>query len=688
MSDREHPDSPAPAGPGITPIAFKPVGETRRPARRALPLAAMVIGAVLVLCLLSLWFVLSARSLAINVTPAAARIELTGGLSLALADHYLLRPGDYRLRITAPGYVDHEQTINIADGDQRLDIALAKKPGQLAVSSEPAGARVVLDSRDRGETPLTIADLPAGRYPVRLSHPRAQPWVGEVDIRGMNITDSLAVEMVPAWGLVALTSIPAGAEVSVGGVPVGTTPLKAQVLESGEPVAVKLPGHKRWERVVRGKVGETLTLDPIVLAPADGLATVTSTPPGASVTVNGDYRGRTPLELELPPGKPQRLALFLDGYHTEERNLTLASGEEQTLAVTLRANSGVVEVSASPPGARIYVDGQPREAGPLSLPARPHRIEARLAGHGSESRTVTPRPGVEQKVHLSLRPVAEQGAAPTPPQVTTGAGQTLKLFRPGVTFTMGSSRREQGRRANEVQRLVRLDRPFYLAEAPVTNAQYKKFQVAHSSSHFNRNTLDLPDQPVVRVSWQEAARYCNWLSGRDGLVPFYTEKGGKIVGVNAAATGYRLPTEVEWEWAARHDGEALKRFPWGEGFPPPANAGNYADQSAANVLGRVLAGYRDGQIVSAPVRQFAPDHRGLYGLGHNVAEWVHDYYGIEPTLGTQPLVDYLGPTTGEFRVIRGASWRHGSITELRLSFRDYGSDGRDDLGFRVARYAQ
>ncbi|MDY0070106.1 MAG: PEGA domain-containing protein [Porticoccaceae bacterium] len=687
MSDRRSPSPSTPADGAITPIAFKPVGESRRHPRRALPVAAIAIGAVLILCLAGLWFVLGARSLAVNVTPAEARVELEGGLAIALADHYLLRPGQYRLRVSAPGHVDHQQTIDIAD-DLRLDIALDRQPGQLAITTDPPGARVVLANQDRGTTPLTLAELPAGRYPLRLTHPRAKPWQGEVEIQGMAITDQLAIALQPAWGLVALTSVPAGAEVSVGGNPVGTTPVTVQVLESGEPVAVKLAGHKRWERVLRGKVGETLTHEPIVLAPADGLATVTSTPAGATVTVNGDYRGRTPLELELPPGKAQRIALFLDGYHTEERSLTLASGEEQQLAVAMRANSGVITLSASPAGARIFVDGQPREAGPLTLPARPHRIEARLAGHVSESRTLTPKPGAEQKVHFDLRPEAAREPPGPAAQITSGAGQRLRLFRPEATFTLGSSRREQGRRANEVQRLVSLTKPFYLAETPVTNAEYKKFQVTHSSSHFNRNTLDLPDQPVVRVSWQDAARYCNWLSERDGLAPFYSDKGGRIVGVNADASGYRLPTEAEWEWAARHDGGTMKRFPWGDAFPPPANAGNYADQSAANVLGRVLAGYRDGQVVSAPVRQFPPNPRGLYGLGHNVAEWVHDYYGIEPTLGTQPLVDPQGPAKGEFRVIRGASWRHGSITELRLSFRDYGSDGRDDLGFRIARYAQ
>ena len=103
------------------------------------------------------------------------------------------------------------------------------------------------------------------------------------------------------------------------------------------------------------------------------------------------------------------------------------------------------------------------------------------------------------------------------------------------------------------------------------------------------------------------------------------------------------------------------------------------------MVDQVLTGYNDGFAVSAPVGSFSANHRGLHDLEGNVAEWVNDYYGIEFSLGSGAEKDPTGPASGEFRVIRGASWRHGNIIQLRLSYRDYGVDGRDDLGFRVAR---
>jgi len=85
------------------------------------------------------------------------------------------------------------------------------------------------------------------------------------------------------------------------------------------------------------------------------------------------------------------------------------------------------------------------------------------------------------------------------------------------------------------------------------------------------------------------------------------------------------------------------------------------------------------------VKTFPADSRGIYDLAGNVAEWVHDYYEIP---GTERIRDPLGPESGEYHVIRGSSWMHGTITDLRLTFRDYGSDGRPDMGFRIARFAE
>jgi len=275
--------------------------------------------------------------------------------------------------------------------------------------------------------------------------------------------------------------------------------------------------------------------------------------------------------------------------------------------------------------------------------------------------------------------------------VTTPLGQTLLLFDPAASplsnFTMGASRREPGRRANEVLHPVALTRPFYLQTTEVTNAEFRQFQAGHNSGQVASNSLNQERQPAVQVSWQQAAAFCNWLSAKEGLPPFYREENGVITGFRPEATGYRLPSEAEWAWAARASGSILLRFPWGDAFPPTQAVENYADAASAYVTGRSLNGYQDGHVVSAPVASLKPNQHRLYDMGGNVAEWVHDVYSIPPANGATRQ-DPLGSQTGDNYVIRGASWSHSKLSELRLAYRDYGQAGRDDVGFRIARYAE
>src|SRR4029453_14949665 len=183
---------------------------------------------------------------------------------------------------------------------------------------------------------------------------------------------------------------------------------------------------------------------------------------------------------------------------------------------------------------------------------------------------------------------------------------------------------------------------------------------------------------VAKVTWLDAALYCNALSQRDRLPPFYRTEGDKVIGVNKTATGYRLPTEAEGEWAARTSpaSTAEKRFSWGDNFPPTDRSGNYADRAAGHLVGRVIFGYNDNQIVSAPVATFPADARGFVHLGGNVSEWISNFYEIPKETETR---DPLGPDTGEYHVIRGSSWMNGPKPELGLPFRNVGRHARPHL---------
>jgi formylglycine-generating enzyme required for sulfatase activity len=512
-----------------------------------------------------------------------------------------------------------------------------------------------------------------------------------VEIAGHGQAQTVAFTLRPAWATVHIGSTPAGATVQVDDTTVGNTPLGTELLAGMRRIVLTHAGHKPVTLMQQIEAGATLRLENIDLPPADGSLSLDSVPPGASVSVDGAFQGTTPLQLALSANAAHALRLIKPGYQPSEQRVTLTPEEQQELQLMLSPEYGTVFVTARPADADLTVDGSPAGAATqrLRLTTRAHRLEFSKPGYASQTVSVTPRPGTSQNVDVTLKTTARAQADATPATLKTAAGQALKLVNPGAAFEMGASRREAGRRANESQRLVQLTRPYYLGVREVTNGEFRRFQPAHDSGTGEGAGLNDDAQPVVSVSWEEAARYCNWLSAQDGLPPAYAETGGKLVPVVPVGIGYRLPTEAEWVYAARVAGrETPARFPWPGSYPPQAVAGNFADARLADTLTSVVPSYDDGYRGTAPVGSFPANAAGFYDLGGNVAEWTNDYYAVYPGEAGQLVKDPAGPATGDHHVVRDSSWRQGSISELRLSYRDYSRGPRNDLGFRIARSAR
>ena len=674
----------------IAAVRFRPT-PTATAKRRAWLSPWRVAGVVVVAVVVwFLWFIFTAKSVRFEPTPGSAVVEVDGGFAFRLGDVYLMRQGDYRVRARAEGYVDFGRRIDVGGArNQTIPLTLSPLPGRVTFAIEPSGATVVVSGGDdlRGTAPVTLR-VPAGPQTVRVSHPRYEEASLDFDVAGRDQAQTVTLPLLPNWADVTLPTTPSGAEVRIDdNLADVTTPGPIQVMAGEHLVVVALPGYKPWMDIIFVEARQAVTLGPIVLDKADGTLAVESSPNGAGVTVGGVYAGVTPLEVGLDADEPLAVSVFKVGYAPRNLNIELASGQRRAIDVTLTPLTGDLSVQTRPEDAELWIDNEPRGRAPgiYSLAAVPHVVEIRKEGYAGFRETVVPQPGLTQELNVELLTLEEARLARLKEVRTTGQGHELVLLSPGK-IRMGASRREPGRRANEVIRDVELTRLFYLSRHEVTNGQFRVFAKGHSSGQFENRDLDQDTQPVVDVSWNEAALYCNWLSEQDGLQPFYREEFSKIVGFSATALGYRLPTEAEWAWSARLVGETnLLRFPWGDQLPPPDKHGNYADQSAVHTVGRIIFGYNDNYITSAPVGTFPPNDKGVYDLGGNVAEWVHDFYEIPDG---SSAVDPLGPPQGEYHVIRGASWMHGTVSDLRLSGRDYGIDPRPDVGFRIARFAE
>jgi len=672
----------------IVAINFQPIQSTSRSSNVSLSPIRVTIGIALLASMLAIWFLLTAKSVIISVVPPQARVSIYGGLNFKLSDNYLLRSGDYSLSASASGYIDlnHKFIIDQSDHSQ-IKLTMEKKPGHLDITSKPIGSQIFINTELIGTTPFNIRSLGSGSYEINLKAPRYKTETVTMEIEGLDIQQNLYVDLKPDWGFIELRSSPKGADIKINGETVGKTPLLAPILSTGELVSISFPGYKPWSKKLSINAGETKKLSEITLAPADGVIDLSTNPSGATITVDGDYRGNTPITLYIDAEKEHSISVFLNGYSTQKHAISLMSGMRKNLLLNLEPDIGIIDIVVSPKDSLVWIDKKLIGPGDhsLKLASHPQLLEIKKSGFASYKKIVTPHPQLDQILKIQLLTKEEAYWASVPKKIISSANQTLKLFRPKTEFLMGAPRQEAGRRANEVLRKVVITRPFYMATKETTNKQYWKFK-KHSSRHFNGKTLDLPNQPVVNISWEQAALYCNWLSKVERLVPFYQEDKSKIVGLNIGATGYRLPTEAEWAWVSRPNkigsqSESLQQY-----LPPKNKSGNFADISAADILGSTIPLYDDGYPTTAVVGSFTPSEKGLYDLKGNVSEWVNDFYEIKFNFSNKTELDPMGPVNGELRTIRGSSWRDSGITELRATYRDMGNDPQDDVGFRIARY--
>jgi sulfatase modifying factor 1 len=298
----------------------------------------------------------------------------------------------------------------------------------------------------------------------------------------------------------------------------------------------------------------------------------------------------------------------------------------------MAAETGNLRITCEP-GIRIYFDNEfagvaKSEEGGLHLEAiEPGKHEVRIG----EAEFRPQRFNVQIKAAKTTEiKIGKDGA----PMVPIPAGE----------FQMGSN---DGEPDEQPAHTIYLD-AFYMDMYEVTNALYRKFMDAtghEAPRYWNDPKCNAPDQPVVGVTWHDARAYCDW-------------------------AGKRLPTEAEWEKAAR-GGLAGKTYPWGDN----------EDTAAPG------AGGNEGVSGAFPVGSFAPNGYGLYDMARNAWEWCADWYG-EDYYPKSPGRNPKGPDSGENRVLRGGSWFAGISTPLPVSYRySYNPEHASNLiGFRCVEW--
>lgn len=241
---------------------------------------------------------------------------------------------------------------------------------------------------------------------------------------------------------------------------------------------------------------------------------------------------------------------------------------------------------------------------------------------------------------------------------------------PAGDFMMGSPMTEKGRYGDETEHKVTLTRAFCMQETEVTQQQYKNVMQRNPASFSGCGD----NCPAEKVSWHMAAAYCNKLSEKAGLDNCYDRREGKyspIQGTPYDCKGYRLPTEAEWEYAARAD--STTAFYNGDI--------TYENCNKDPNLDKIGWYCWNAKNTPHPVKDKEKNEWGLYDMSGNVWEWCHDYY--QELIESTQEIDPVGPENGTKRVIRGGSWKKDA-RECRSAKRTNTTLNTkyNDLGFR------
>ncbi len=573
----------------------------------------------------------------------------------------------FKLNVEAYGY--ESKTIEFNHRDSDKEIILIEKPINVVFKINDTYDKFILNNKVLNS--LDNIKLKKGAHSYEITSNNHLTYKSNFEIE--KYTDELLIPVIlkKIDKSLQISSNPNNAKVFLNNTELGVTPLTINLDRSNNEIILKKAGYK--EKKVKYFVNDNNKSEINYLLDEDeNLISLSSNPPSASVFLDDEYIGITP--IKFPNIKKGTIKIKKYGYRDK---LISPNNQTKTISTTLEKDMAEVQFSSNVP-AKVILNGRYIGSTPLKKDIQKikHKISYEALGHRSIRESFEP---LNDKVQIYKNLLTDKQASliDSKNNSTNSIGSKLILMNPG-SITMGSPKRESRRDINELQKKVKITKHFFISKNLITENQYKKFKKSTSASNL----------PVNNVSWIDAAKFCNWLSRKEGLDQFYIIKGDRLLYFNTKSNGYRLPTEAEWEYAAKSNnptqGELI--YAWGSDRQIRKLVGNIADQTTEGILANFVPDYDDGYLERSPVGSFRSNQNGLNDITGNLSEWVNDFYSIEIIDPSEIFTDYIGPTVGTTHVIKGSNHYSSTPLQLGLSYRTYGNAENELIGFRIARW--
>lgn len=678
-----------------------------------------LIGISLILILMAC-FVLFAETATIKTEPMYDDIKLTGIFpTIKINKRFILISGEYDLSVTKKDYETINKNLKIDSNNKDFSFSLKEKPGLIEFKIKPENNnkiyinKALISKVDNMQNNVTSHqyEIDRGQHQIVIENPRYKAFEQLIKVEGKNQFQRFEFELEPNWGNLKITTATEDVKIEIHSAsnPKEITEMdnnKIELIAGQYTIKFNKDKYKESIKNITIKAGDTINLEIAELIPEDAKLNINSTPSDSLIRIDDQFYGKTPQLITLSPNIEHEIKLSLSGYKDFNQKLKLDADELSEQNYVLEKVKGLVFISVIPETAELYIDGikQKSVSGKFNLSGNNHTIQVKAKGYTSQTKKINAN-SYSKNLNFKLKKIKKSKSKiltvknqsnknttvkKKNSDYTNSIGQKMILVKP-AQFDMGSKKNEAGRGSNERLHKVKLSYSYFLSDKEISNKQFKKFKASHNSGVVSGASLNKNHQPVVNVNWNEAAKFANWLSKKEGFERYYKEINQQMVHNTSSEknNGYRLPYESEWVLAAR--GQSQKKYSWVGTFPPSNMAGNFADESSSAYVSNIIEGYNDQNGVSAFIGTYSKNTMGFYDLGGNVSEWCQDYYSPNYGLsgvGNKIIVNPQGPEKGIHKVVKDSSWRDASITELRLSYRSYSKKKAKDIGFRLARNAQ
>ena len=585
--------------------------------------------------------------LALTVSPPEAMVKIDGNVKELSNGQLseLLSVGEHSYELFCKLYHPRSGKFIIEpDKTTELNLQLQPNYGFLKVVSEPeSGASVFIDGSNVGTTPYTSECLQSGSYTVQVAKKMYKDDSRQVTVND-NETTKVTLTLAPNFAEPMFVCADSEAEIWVNGEKKGLGRWSSRLPAGTYRVEVRKEAHRTTTKQLAIRTGDNSTVTLEAPVPIVGKVSVNSSPFGATIFLDGKNVGTTPKILNQVLIGNHELRIEKTGCPSSTRTVIVEEGKMVEVSVEL-PTSRTVTLKSEPIGADIYVDGTHVGIAPCSssLTFGLHRIKAELEGVEKEE-TVT---------------VSEQGQAEWTLNVQKGLqtetitvnGVSFKMVAvKGGTFTMGCTS-EQGSDCYDSEKpahQVTLS-DYLIGETEVTQALWRAVMGSEPTynggwtSEYGRGD----SYPAYRVSYND-------------IVNDFIPKLNRLTGRT-----FRLPTEAEWEYAAR-GGNQSRGYKYSGSSYSLNDVAWYADNSGSK---------------THAVKTKRANELGLYDMSGNVWEWCSDWYG---DYSSDAQTNPKGPSTGSYRVLRGGSW-FGGAGRCRVSdrYHNYPADRYISFGFRL-----